>query len=635
MAMNIQSRLGSVVSPQGVDFSIWSSAAEKIDLCLFEGDTETDRIEMTKDQNGLFSTHVEGLKAGARYGLRAHGPYDPQAGVWFDPGKLLLDPYALQIDRPFLHDASLLSSLRGEDTRQVAPKGIVADLPEKLSPLKDGFGPERLIYELQVKSFSKLHPDVPESERGTLKALAHPSIIEHLTKLNVGAVELMPINAWIDERHLSALGLSNAWGYNPVSYFALDPRLAPGGLEDLRVAVKALHSASIAVIMDVVYNHNGESDFGGTTLSFRGLDPHGYFRHAEHAHPAQLVNDTGCGNTLNTQAPMVRQLIRESLRYFVKYAGIDGFRFDLAPVLGRRRDGFDPDAPLMRELLLDPLIGERILIAEPWDIGPGGYQVGGFPSPWLEWNDKYRDDIRRFWRGDTHSAPGFATRIAGSSDLYNDHQGSLTRSVNFIAAHDGFSLADVVAYKDKHNHANGEDNRDGHHHNLSWNHGVEGQTVREDILDARTQDIKALLSTLFLSRGYIMLTAGDEFGRTQQGNNNAYAQDNEITWLDWSKQDDILFEHTCKLAKLRQESGAFSTLEFLNPENVVWVLPDGQQKSDEDWNAPRPGPFAMMWRQEKFAIFINRTHEDAVFQLESGSTHRSPARSLTALCNIC
>ena len=399
--------------------------------------------------------------------------YDPARGLWFDPDKLLVDPYATAIDRPYTYDPRL-AARRGEggDTAPLMPKSVVEAPFAAVANDQPVFKPGGLIYELNVRSFTMLHPQVPPRLRGTVAALALPAVIEHLQKLGVSAVELMPVTAWIDERHLPPLGLSNAWGYNPVTFMALDPRLAPGGLAELRDTVSALRAAGIGVILDLVFNHTGESDEFGPTLSLRGLDNLAYYRHAP---DGSLVNDTGTGNTIAAQHPVVRELILDTLRHFVANAGVDGFRFDLATILGRGNDGFDADAPLLREIRDDPVLSKRVLIAEPWDIGPGGYQLGNFASPFLEWNDRYRDDVRRFWRGDRGMIGQLATRLAGSSDVFAGPAGK-TRTVNFIAAHDGMTLADMVAYERKHNEANGEGNRDGHNDNLSWNNGVEGET---------------------------------------------------------------------------------------------------------------------------------------------------------------
>ena len=561
-------------------------------------------------QDRIFSLLVPNMGEGAHYGLRAEGPYDPDAGLWFDPDKLLLDPYATRIDRAFAYDPQL-AARRGEgrDTADLVPKAIV-EAP--LSPVPHAppcFQPGGLIYELQVRAFTKLHPDVPEEQRGTLRALAHPAIICHLKALHVTAVELMPVNAWIDERHLPPLGLTNGWGYNPVSYFALDPRLAPGGMADLREAVSALHDAGIGVILDMVYNHTGESDALGSTLSLRGLDARSYFRQAP---DGQLINDTGTGNSLDCNRPVSRRLICDAMRYFVRYAGVDGFRFDLAPALGRLPDGFTPDAPLLQDMADDPILLDRIMIAEPWDIGPGGYQLGRFGENWLEWNDRYRDDIRRFWRGDAHMLGALATRLSGSSDIFT---GISTRSVNFIAAHDGFTLADVTAYAERHNHANGEYNRDGHGENLSWNNGVEGSTDDPDILEKRRADVKALLSTLFVSRGTIMLTAGDEFGRTQQGNNNAYAQDNAITWIDWEARDREIEEHSMRWSAIRAASHLLRNISFLGDADIAWLSAAGKPMTVEEWESASGDALAFQLLPDGPMVCINRGWTSMDFQL--------------------
>ena len=555
--------LGGVPPQDGTRFSVWSSAAERIWLCLFDahGNAETDRIEMEATAGGVFARHVPGLGAGARYGFRADGPYAPEQGLWFDPGKLLMDPYAIAIDRAYAYDQRLaLRREAGGDTATLMPKAVTVALPEPVKAAPPLFEPGGLIYEVQVRAFTKLHPDIPEQQRGTIAALAHPAVLDHLRKLNVSAVELMPVTAWIDERHLPPLGLCNAWGYNPVSFMALDPRIAPGGLAELRQTVAALREAGIGVILDLVFNHTGESDEFGPTLSLRGLDNRAYYRHS----PAwKLVNDTGTGNTLACDHPAVHRLVLDSLRHFVLHAGVDGFRFDLAPVLGRGGNGFDPDAPLLGAISGDEILKDRILIAEPWDIGPDGYQLGKFRPPFLEWNDRFRDDVRRFWRRDRGVVGALATRLAGSSDAF---AGTATRTVNFVAAHDGFALADLVAYERKHNEANGEMNRDGHNENFSWNNGVEGESDDIKILSERRRDLKALLSTLFLSRGTIMLTAGDEFGRTQHGNNNAYAQDNR----------NVL----ARLVRPRPRPGGFRLRAVGDPQTIAgaegWRVPDGR-----------------------------------------------------------
>lgn len=609
--------LGPQLEAGGTRFTVWSPA-EALWLCLFKHDQEIARLPMAR-RGRVFSLFAPGVGEGAHYGFRGDGPYDPGAGLWFDPDKLLLDPYATRIDRAFMHDP-LLATGRGcaGDTAPFVPKGVVELLAPAAPARPPYFTPGGLIYELQVRSFTMLHPDVPEDQRGTLRALTDPSIIAHLKRLHVSAVELMPINAWIDERHLPPLGLSNGWGYNPVSYFALDPRLAPGGIADLRDVVAALHAVGIGVILDMVYNHDGESDAEGTTLSLRGLDARSYFRHTE---DGSLINDTGTGNSINCNHPVSRRLICDSMRYFVQYAGIDGFRFDLAPALGRLPQGFDRDAPLLREMANDPVLHDRIMIAEPWDIGPDGYLLGQFGNGWLEWNDRYRDDVRRFWRGDAHMLGALATRLAGSSDIFT---GTETRSINYVASHDGFSLADVTAYADRHNHANGEDNRDGHGENFSWNNGIEGQSDDPEITASRRRDIKALLSTLFLSRGTIMLTAGDEFGRSQGGNNNAYAQDNPMTWIDWEGRDRDLEQHSVILAALRAASPSLRDIKILDGESVRWLSPDGQPMREDDWNAARGDALAFHLMPSGPLACINRSHKTVTFQIEGRSVVVKP-----------
>lgn len=594
---------GARATDEGTDFTIWSMHAETIDVVLFdEADAEIGSARLRPEQDGWHHAFVEAVRPGARYGYRAHGAFSPTTGHWFDPRKLLVDPWAIAIDRPYSHDPRLAE--HGFDTAPLMPKAIVTILDEPGFPEPPRFTPGGLIYEVSVRAFTMLHPDVPAHQRGTIAALGHPAVIAHLRKIGVSAIELMPIAAWTDERHLGPLGLTNGWGYNPVTFMALDPRLAPGGIYELRDAVAKLHAAGIGVILDVVFNHTGESDLLGPTLSLRGIDGASYFR----MHGQQLANDTGTGNTLACDREPVRRLILDSLRHFVRNAGIDGFRFDLAPVLGRSDNGFDPHAPLFAEMAADPVLADRVMIAEPWDVGLGGYQLGNFPAHFLEWNDRYRDDIRHFWRGDPHKIGDLATRLAGSSDIFARPR---TRSVNFIAAHDGFSLADCVAYGAKHNQANGENNRDGHNENFSWNNGVEGPSADPHIVAARRRDLKALLGTLFASRGAIMLTAGDEFGRTQHGNNNAYCQDNRITWLDWEGRDIDLEDHVATLAKIRAEAPRLAHTSLLTDADVAWLAPDGRRFEENDWHDPATSAIGM--RLPGITVLINRSDEPVHF----------------------
>ncbi|MFC3074459.1 glycogen debranching protein GlgX [Shinella pollutisoli] len=617
---------GATLSGDGVEFAVYSQHAARVELCLFDGgDRELCRLAMGRDENGFHRVFVEGAAEGTRYGFRADGPFAPEDGLWFDPAKLLVDPYAKELDRPFVHDARL--TLFGKDTADLVPKAVVTrDAPVAIAPPL--FRPGGFVYEIAVRAFTKLHPDVPETQRGTVAALAHPAVLAHLKRLGVDAVELMPVTAWIDERHLPPLGLSNSWGYNPVVPMALDPRLAPGGMAELAATVAALHAGGIGVILDLVFNHSGESDRHGTTLSFRGLDNRTYYRHLP-GRPGELVNDTGCGNTIACEHPVVRRLILDSLRHFVRHAGVDGFRFDLATILGREADGFTPAAALFADMRADPLLTDRVLIAEPWDVGPGGYQLGNFPAPFLEWNDRFRDDMRLFWRGDDGRLGAFATALSGSSDVFSRHGGTRTRSVNFLAAHDGFTLMDLVSHAVKHNEANGEENRDGHNDNHSWNNGAEGGTADPAVLAARRADVRALLASLFLSRGTIMLTAGDEGGRSQQGNNNAYCQDNAITWIDWSRMDDDLVAHAARLSAIRRRFPALGETRFFTGDgDVEWLTFVGEPMAPADWEAPLAGTLLMLIRttdaerggETRLAVAVNRTHAEQALALpDSGA----------------
>ncbi|MBB5984864.1 glycogen debranching protein GlgX [Sphingobium lignivorans] len=586
---------GARLTRGGTQFAVWAPDATGLTLCLFDAQGEERQYPMAREGD-VWRAAVRGVGAGQRYGFRAEGPWNPAQGFCFDPSKLLVDPWARAIDRPFVHDPRL--GERGVDTAALVPKAVVEKpLPDvRKAPVH--FRPGGLIYELNVRGFTMLHPDVPEAQRGTVAALAHPAVIAHLRKLHVSAIELMPIVAWIDERHLPPLGLRNAWGYNPVVPMPLDPRLCPGGMAELRATVARLHRAGIGVILDLVFNHSGESDRQGATLSMRGLGERCYYALAP---DGSLINDAGTGNVLNAAAPDVRALKLASLRHFVRQAGVDGFRFDLATVLARE-PGFNPQAPIFGEIAADPWLGDRLMIAEPWDVGPGGYQLGNFPDGWLEWNDRYRDDVRRFWRGDG-SIGTLATRMAGSADIF----GKPSRSVNFLAAHDGFTLADTVAYAAKHNEANGEGNRDGHDDNLSWNNGIEGPTDDPSVNARRQADLRALLATLFASTGAVMLTAGDEFGRTQHGNNNAYAQDNALSWVDWAGRDRALEDFTAALSAAR---AADPEVFALFPEPGRWLRPDGAEMTVSDWEAPEADGFvyeAPLPDGRLFRLSVDRT----------------------------
>jgi glycogen operon protein len=580
---------GACIAAGHTAFCVRAPRADRVDLCLIDSAGET-RIAMQRDGDDWVA-QVDGELVGQRYGYRASGEWAPDKGLWFDPVKLLVDPYAIELDRRFVQHPRL--GQFGEDTADIVPAAVVQGALPEVAHQPPLFALGGLIYEINVRGFTMLHPEVPPQLRGTVAALAHPAVIAHLNKLHIDAVELMPITAWIDERHLPPLGLANAWGYNPVVPMALDPRLCPGGVAELRETVAALHAAGIAVLLDLVLNHTGESDIYGGVLSLRGLDNSVYAHDPE----GRLINDTGCGNTLDFGNPAVRRMALDTLRHFVRHAGVDGFRFDLAPVLARS-PGFDPAAPIFVEIAADPLLADRVLIAEPWDLGPGGYQLGAFPPNWLEWNDLYRDDVRRFWRGD--GALGtLATRMAGSADKFGAH----CRSVNFLAAHDGFTLADTVAYEHRHNHANGEDNRDGHGDNHSWNHGVEGPSDDPAVTARRGASLRALLATLFASTGTILLTAGDEFGRTQQGNNNAYAQDNSTSWIDWLSRDTALEDFVAKLAGVRRQHRDLFT-SF--PQDGVWLSPSGHPMTAEDWERPGAGAVTHVARSRTLHIDRDR-----------------------------
>lgn len=593
--------LGATLDGSGVNFAVASGSAEAIFVCLFDAvGCETARVRLPGRTGDVFHGHVAGLGPGARYGLRAHGRFEPQSGHRFNGAKLLVDPFATRLDRPFQLDASLFDArIKGAaaddiDSALFVPKAIV-EAPELFPPPRRPNAEWRglAIYEMHVRGFTKRRQGIPESIRGTVAGLAHEASVEYLRRLGVNAVELLPIAAWIDERHLPPLGLSNYWGYNPIAMCAPDPRLAPGGWAEVRGAVDALHAAGIAVILDVVFNHTGESDEFGPALSIRGLDNAGFYR-LQAGNPALYVNDAGCGNVLALERPPVMRLALEALRTAVIRAGVDGFRYDLAPVLGRRESGFDPHHPLLAAIAQDPWLKDLIHIAEPWDLGPGGYQLGAFPAAWGEWNDQSRDSFRQFWRGDSGSIGTLATRLAGSADIFGPRHRPLSRSINFVTAHDGFTLADLVAFETKRNEANGEANRDGINDNLSWNCGTEGPTEDAGILARRAGDVRALLVTLFAARGTPMLSMGDELGRSQGGNNNAYAQDNELAWIDWASADASLIDFVARLIRLRRWHGALNAeipltgapVDATGIPDVEWLTPEGRPFSVKDWNDP-------------------------------------------------
>ncbi|WP_428030845.1 glycogen debranching protein GlgX [Ancylobacter sp.] len=587
--------LGVSADPRGVNVAVFSAHATRIEFCLFDTDgvVEVARIALPERTGDVFHGHIADVPAGARYGLRAAGPWAPQEGHRFNPAKLLVDPYASRLDRPFRLDAAMFDTRASGAERDETDSAFAT--PKALIQPGEGAAPvarlpfrwdRQVLYELHVRGFTMRHDAIPPELRGTFAGLAQPAALDHLVRLAVTTVELMPSMAWIDERHLPPLGLTNYWGYNPVVFGAPDPRLAPGGFEEIAATIAALHEAGIGVVLDVVLNHSGESDALGPTLSLRGLDNATYYRHAAND-PSRLINDAGTGNTLALERAPVLRLGMDALRRWAS-CGLDGFRFDLAATLGRRPEGFDPDAPFLAAMQQDPALRDLALIAEPWDIGPGGYQVGQFPPGWGEWNDRFRDTARHFWRGDAGVAGELATRLAGSSDIFAGRRRPLSRGINFVTAHDGFTLADLVAFAAKRNESNGENNRDGTDNNVSWNHGVEGWTDDPAINAARRSDARALLATLLVARGTPMLTMGDECGRSQAGNNNAYAQDNELTWLDWSKTDAELADFTARLVELRLAHRALRGEAPLTGRPI-----DGSGIPDVDWRDPAGG--AVRW----------------------------------------
>ncbi|KRE17596.1 glycogen debranching protein [Bosea sp. Root483D1] len=594
-------QLGATIMAEGVAFAVFSHNGERVLVSLFDesGETETARLPLPCRSGDVHHGLLPRAGPGLRYGLRAEGPWQPDRGHRFDPAKLLVDPYAKAIDRPFRWEPRLAQ--HGKETVDLVPRGIVI---AESAPLVVETTQPSFIYEIAAKAFSMHHPAVSETLRGTLAALREPRILDHLRRLGVSHVELMPIAAWMDERHLPPLGLRNGWGYNPVNFFALDPRLAPGGAEDLRKLCATYAEAGIGVVLDIVLNHTAESDEFGATISLRGLDNAVYYRHAQDD-PGRLVNDTGCGHTLALDRVALVALAMDALRYW-RGLGVAGFRFDLATVMGRTAAGFTPDAPLLAAILQDPVLSQTILIAEPWDIGPGGYRLGEFPFPFAEWNGRFRDNVRRFWRGDAGMAGALATRLSGSSDLFAARHRGPHASVNFLAAHDGFTLVDLVSYAGKHNHANGEDNRDGDNDSHSWNNGLEGRTDDATMTAARARDVRALLATLFTSRGVPMLTAGDEFGRTQGGNNNAYAQDNETTWLDWANVDEDLITFVAGLARLRRELVLLTRNGFLkrdgDPPEAQWLKPDGSAIADDEW--PSLDVLCLLLRDQAHSVLV-------------------------------
>src|SRR5712692_5573502 len=604
--------LGATWDGTGVNFSLFSQNATKVELCLFDGpngNREIARIRMPEQTDQVWHVYLPGIRPGQLYGYRVHGSYEPQVGHRFNPAKLLLDPYAKAIAGTIRWSDALFGYTVGHaddlscDERDSAgglPKCVVVDPAFNWGNDAYPRTPwhKTLIYELHVKGFTSRHLDVPQQMQGTYAGLTCPEVIDYLHSLGITAVELMPVHQFVADKHLLDKGLTNYWGYNSIGFFAPEARYASSGTRgqqvvEFKTMVKVLHSEGIEVILDVVYNHTGEGNQLGPTLCFRGIDNAAYYRLMPD-NQRYYMDYTGCGNTLDMTHPRTLQLIMDSLRYWVLEMHVDGFRFDLASALARELHAVDRLGAFFDIIHQDPVLSQAKLIAEPWDLGEGGYQVGNFPVLWAEWNGEYRDTVRRFWKGDGGLVGGLAYRLTGSSDLYGWSGRRPYASLNFITAHDGFTLADLVSYNEKHNQANGEENHDGHNHNLSWNCEVEGPTDDPAVLALRARQRRNLLATLLLSQGVPMLQAGDEIGRTQQGNNNAYCQDNEISWIDWTlnRPRQELLEFTRLLTRLFHRHPVLRRRKFFHGRQIrgsavkdlVWFRPEGEEMSDEDWN---------------------------------------------------
>jgi isoamylase len=601
--------LGATYDGTGTNFALFSEVAQAVELCLFAGDGSETRIALSEVDGFVWHAFLPGIQPGQLYGYRVHGPYDPPAGHRCNPNKLLLDPYAKAIEGNFIWDQPLFGynfgdpdSRNDDDSAALMPKGVVVNPYFDWGtdrPLRHEYA-ESIIYEAHVKGLTQLHPQIPEELRGTYGALAHPVIIDHLTSLGVTALELMPVHHFANDSTLVDKGLSNYWGYNSIGFFAPDSKYSfsaspRGQVQDFKAMVRSLHEAGIEVILDVVYNHTAEGNHLGPTLSMRGIDNASYYRTMDDDR-RYYMDYTGTGNSLNVRSPHSLQLIMDSLRYWVTEMHVDGFRFDLASTLAREFYEVDRLSTFFELVQQDPTVCQVKLIAEPWDVGTGGYQVGNFPPLWTEWNGKYRDTIRDFWRGEPATLGEFAARLTGSADLYEQSARRPVASINFVTAHDGFTLADLVSYNEKHNEANGEDNNDGESNNRSWNCGVEGPTDEPDVIDRRGRQARNFLATLLSSQGVPMLCHGDELGRTQNGNNNGFCQDNEITWVDWEAVDGDLLEFTRTVSALRAAHPVFRRRRFFDgrPDgcqdvgtiaDITWFTPEGEEMIDEDWES--------------------------------------------------
>ena len=657
--------LGATFDGSGTNFALYSAVATKVELCLFDREGNENRIELTEVDNDVWHCYLPGIAPGHQYGYRVYGPYDPANGHRCDPSKLLLDPYAKAISGTVKNDPSLFSydfadptQRNEEDSADSTMRSVV------VSPFFD-WGRDRppahpynetIIYEAHVKGFTKLHPDIPKELQGTYLGLAHPAAIKHLTDLGVTAIELMPVHQFVNDTSLQDKGLSNYWGYNTIGFFAPHNGYATYGqnghqVNEFKTMVKNLHEAGIEVILDVVYNHTAEGNHMGPTLSFRGIDNASYYRLVD-GDQAHYFDTTGTGNSLLMRSHAVLQLIMDSLRYWVTEMHVDGFRFDLASTLARQFHEVDKLSTFFELIAQDPVLSGVKLIAEPWDVGDGGYNVGEFPALWSEWNGKYRDTMRDFWRGEPSTLGEFAARISGSADLYQHSGRAPMASINFITAHDGFTLNDLVSYNNKHNEANGEGNADGESNNRSWNCGEEGPSEDPEVLSLRSRQIKNFLTTMFFSQGVPMICHGDEMGRTQAGNNNVYCQDNELSWVNWNlnaTQQDLL-HFTRRVIKLRKDHPVLRRRRFFygdaahggesKLQEIGWLRPSGEHMRDEDWTAwyarslmvyvnglaiSEPNLHGEKIVDKSFLLLVNASEEDIEFTIPTEPTGSSKA----------
>jgi isoamylase len=649
--------LGATWDGEGTNFAVFSEGAEAVELVLFDRDGSAEAsYELVERTELHWHGYVFGVGPGRHYGYRVHGRYEPQHGLRFNPGKLLLDPYSKAIAGEVQWGPEVFGYRWGEhedversplDSAPCMPRSVVIDpyFPWGEDPRPNTSWADTVIYETHVRGLTMRHPDIPAALRGTYAGLAHPAAVEHLTRLGVTAVELMPVHHFLDPQHLVDKGLRNYWGYDTIGYFAPEARYSSAGshgaqVREFKAMVRALHRAGLEVILDVVYNHTGEGNHLGPTLSFRGIDNRAYYKLSDED-PRYYWDVTGTGNTLNVRQPQTLQLIMDSLRYWVTEMHVDGFRFDLAAALARQFYDVDRLSAFFDIIHQDPVLSQVKLIAEPWDVGPGGYQVGNFPVRWAEWNGRYRDTVRDYWRAQTRGVSDLAYRLTGSSDLYQGDGRRPWASINFVTAHDGFTLRDLVSYDQKHNQDNGEDNRDGSDDNRSWNHGVEGETDDPQVRELRARQRRNLLATVLISQGCPMILGGDEIGRTQRGNNNAYCQDNEIAWLDWQDVDDSMLRFTRRVIRLRREHPVLHRQRFFEGQlgrghrrkDIAWFRRDGSEISDRDWSnaqrqslgmllngdlIPDRGPRGERISDDTLLVLLHAHHEDTAWQLPSG-----------------